>query len=244
MFRGIPITTFMTMTPIRLTSFALSLLLLPGCYLGHGNESDAGAPAPTPRDSAADSDIGRDASSDGAPLPADPDPDLGPDARPSDYPEADDWRMPPRIGAEDPCCVMEEPVVIADEDESFERGIHWRGGLAVEWGAGRWAVATQGFERETLSSSTTLFELAPDGRRYGTHELGLSVVSEAFRYAEGRWGFVGFVDDLIFRHALRMRTDFSFVSDPMALGPNHERFEAVARLTHGNTWVAFRHLDG
>ncbi len=237
------------MTAFRLTPFALSLLLLPGCYLRHGLEGDAGSPPPTPRDSAADTHVGRDASSDGGALPTEPDPDLGPDARPSDYPEADDWDDPPVIAEGDPCCVLGEPIRVVEEDEGINLGL--REPARIAWGAGRWAVLTGRTidEMGEIVPRAAVLLLEREGTRIGAaHVLDLEPSGyDDIRWAEGRWAVATMggrsEDHSATVYGRLYDRDFRPAGDIVELGRalnEGTRGPALARLTHGDRWVALR----
>lgn len=76
------------------------LTLLGGCYLAHGLGDDDATGGPTTR-------------VDAGPTPVDPSTseDRGPDSRPSDYDDADDWEDPPE-GAR--CCELDPPILVAE----------------------------------------------------------------------------------------------------------------------------------
>ncbi|MCZ7678338.1 MAG: hypothetical protein M5U28_06020 [Sandaracinaceae bacterium] len=146
--------------PARTLLLALTLTL-PSCYLAHGRSSepaerpdagravrrDAGRPAPL-------SDGGREppARDAGPPLPPEPDPDLGPGTRPSEYPDAEEWTEPPPLGEDDPCCELDEPVrVLSREDGvvvAYERP-------SLAWGPGRWGSSRCRSSPSATGTSTT-----------------------------------------------------------------------------------------
>ncbi len=141
---------------------ALAVVALPGCYLFHGIEGagssiDAGSmradAVRPPSIDASDppvSDAGpardeRDTATpdSGPPLPRAPEPDPGPDGRPSDDP--DDWVDPPDLGADEPCCVLGDPVLVTSREAGTS--LRYEPPL-VAWRPGRWALAvTRYFER-------------------------------------------------------------------------------------------------
>ncbi len=130
----------------------------------------------------------------GPPLPREPEPDPGPDGRPSDDP-GDDWvDPPPPGGVDDPCCTLSEPVRVTSRIEGMS--------LAEEppliaWRPGRFALAvTRYFERsEGDIFRIVVYELNDDGSRAGEALLLdappriSSDRSEprSLRWAAGRW---------------------------------------------------------
>src|SRR5688572_19691016 len=72
-----------------------------------GTTMDAG----TELDAATEADAGIEIDA-GTLLPEEPDPDLGPDSRPSDYVADGEWEIPPEIGPDDPRCTLHDPILV------------------------------------------------------------------------------------------------------------------------------------
>lgn len=225
---------------------ALVIGLTVGCYRSHTRDAlDAGAGAH--RDAAApdgareteDADDLRDA---GPVLPSEPDPDLGPDARPSDYPDADDWDDVPPASDIDPCCTMDEPILI-------EAPLYLPSRPAIAWGAGRWGLLTVGLVE---GQRAEIFELAPDGHPLGSGVVldtppggdgGLASDRGTIRWAEGRWAVALAVwagTDSEWAGRLYDR-DLRPASDWQALGTSDRGLVDLARLTRGDRWVGVTH---
>lgn len=121
------------------------------------------------------------------PLPGDPEPDLGPDARPSDYPDAADWEPP---SAPVDCCDLGEPVLVEPAvPSSLPAGIGG-GPLQVEWASVGWGVfLIRGVETD---EEMGLVRLAPEGAVVAdARALGPAGVSFfRARWAAGRYGLV------------------------------------------------------
>lgn len=234
-------------------SLGLAAALLSGCYLSHGRVDDA-ALRPGTRDAGIarrDAGASTDASTDaGVALPPEPDPDLGSESRPSDYPDADEWEAPPDLGEDDPCCVMSDPVLLTSRDEGMALLHH---PPYIAYGHGVWGLAaTRQFLRSDpeLGFRVVLWQLAADGVPVaeprdvaptpGSSEDAPTTV-RALRWQEGRWALVasgaappagGTTREMhaqLFDHELRPATSWL----PLGLAKGVD----VARLTSGDRWL-------
>jgi hypothetical protein len=243
------------MTFVRLALAVLATFALSGCYLFHqaGGGPDAGHGPLVPDASVTPvRDAGRptdpppvDA---GPPLPAEPDPDLGPDARPSDYPDADEWEDPPPPSDTDPCCVLGEPVLLTSRSPEGMALTHEAPHIA--WGPGSWGVlATRiaaGPRWDDSESRPVVFELDADGTPLGAPRvLERAGRTRALHYAEGRWavailldptaGPVGTATARLFDREWRPASPWWTLG--LAGGLD------LARLTHADRWLGFRAAD-
>jgi hypothetical protein len=232
--------------PIALVAATLALV---GCYATHersgdGSVRDMGSlrdAAPRP-----DGATGDSSSPDGV-LPAEPDPDLGGDARPSDYPEAEDWDDPPSIAPWDPCCTLGAPIRVLDEDE----GIHYLTRdqpVRIAWGADRWAVLAQRLDGTDgdIDPHAVIISLDADGNRIDTRVLEQPMLgSGELLFAEGRWAVAteNLDDDVSHVSGRLFDRDFRPATPVMDLGTTHQSSLALVRLTHLDRWVALRHED-
>lgn len=244
-------------------------LLLPGCFLFHFDESPPRRDSGVGRDAGVRRDVGfspdvgrsdagrRDAGRDAAFIdvgPADPptpDPDLGPDARPSDY--AEDWVDPPVVGDDESCCLVGPVVRLASREEGFkviDEAPH------IAWGPGYWGVLAQRQsvedDWEALDAHPILFELDADGTpRRAPHVLespidGLPRV-EALAWAEGRWsialGGAPIIGDIRQIHVRLFDAEIRPASAWLPVGEAGVGMVDVARITHGDRWIA-THVSG
>lgn len=234
-----------------LVSALVALLFMPGCYLSHGLRE----PEPGPIDAAPQRDAAtprrdagprteRDA---GPPLTGDPDPDLGPGSRPSDYPDADEWGQPPALDDDEPCCELDEPVRVTSRDE----GIVIAETPRIAWGPSRWGVlvsATTGDPwREFFP---TVFLLEREGQPIG----GPIVLTDTprghgeIRWAERRWAIAiegaSTIGDFREMQGRLYDDDLRPVSEWSPLGVARAWRYALARLTHGDVWLAALSDDG
>lgn len=159
--------------------------------------------------------------------------DLGSDARPSDYPEADDWTdADPSAIEGEPCCeLVGDPIGVDDA------GMHSRGGL-VAWNGSGWGVAwtTSWYG----SDGQLLFQpLDPDGARAGgTTEFETGDHSFAF---DLEWGWD--------RYGVTVYTPRGTMNAVTMLGEGGENLTgwtmlaedasapSIARYVHGGGWV-------
>ncbi len=242
----------------RNTALIAASVVLCACYATHERSEDASVRDAGSRDGSSRTDGARrdaaggaDASGDASPgvLPAEPDPDLGGDARPSDYPEAEDWDDPPNIPAWDPCCTLGEPRRIMDRDEGRDYATRDEP-VEIAWGAGRWAVLAQrlfgGAEGDRTVPHGVILSLDADGTRIDTRVLEQPMTGGGeLLYAEGRWavaseqleGDVSQVSGRLFDRNFRPATPI------MDLGTTHQASLALVRLTHLDRWVALRDED-
>jgi hypothetical protein len=152
-----------------LLSLAFSLVMA-SCYRSHGlgngdggvRRSDA-APVDASAADTGPADTGsppvRDSGTDV--LPPEPDPDLGPDARPSDYPEAMGWEDPDPSAypADESCCTL-----IGEEQTLEMGGEEGVGTVALDWNGREWGLLYVGRDRAVF------VPLRPLGEP-GTHRL-------------------------------------------------------------------------
>ncbi|MCB9591966.1 MAG: hypothetical protein H6719_04475 [Sandaracinaceae bacterium] len=149
-----------------LVSLGIAIVLV-GCYRRHEGEGggptarddasrrDGGSVEPPRRDGGSTPPARRDGGSDGeTPLPPESFEDPGPDARPSDDPEAAGWGDRPDLDPDEPCC---EPVG-APVDIPFADA-PW-GIPAIEWNGDGWGVL---YPRE----ASAFQQLDRDGARVG-----------------------------------------------------------------------------
>lgn len=156
---------------------AVAALALAGCHRSHGRSeraTDAGGAA-TPGDAGR----GVDASADAAvALPRGPVDDPGPDARPSDEPEAAEWEAAPDLDPDAPCC---DP---AGAPTDIPIGRDPVGDVALEWNGDGW-----GLLYASISPRPAFQELTRDGaavgplRRFDVTGLGARLV-----WSGGRFG--------------------------------------------------------
>jgi hypothetical protein len=226
---------------------ALALVLLSslqGCYLVHGR--DAPGDPPTPAHDAGGPSLVDAGLPPADPLPAEPDPDLGPDARPSDYPDADDWEDPPDIPEDAPCCELGEPILITSRDEGR---VLAHEPPSIAWGPGRWGLlATQQMFAPEWEHDprAVVFELAADGTSLGPPVVLDRETDRAgvIRWAEGRWAVAvsgaSLGADVREWHAQLFDRDLRPASEWIALGPARVFQIDLARMTAGDRWVAMR----
>lgn len=247
------------------TVISLVLSLVAGCYRSHLRASrdttrDGGTDAGelSRRDAAVirpdsggpivERDGGRVEEDDaGPPLPSDPDPDLGPGSRPSDYPDADDWEDLPPLGSSDPCCTMDDPIRIAGRDEGL---VLDREGPVIAWGPGRWGLlgTRQGvspdFEHDPRA---VVYELSADGRSLGPpHVLaGETLEARALAWAEGRWAVGVTTRDLVASvrdWSVRLYDEnLTPASAWQSVGAHGLWLFDLVRMTRGDRWVAIGH---
>lgn len=204
------------------------LVVLAGCGAGShpvGDDDDVGA-----SDGDADSDPGGEGEGEGG---EGEELDLGPDARPSDYPEAGDWRDadPSALGEGDPCCeLVGDPVVL---DGPGGTG----GPPVVEWNGGGWGVAwPAGFR-----------SLDPLGEPLGTMVsiAGASrYTSVALNWGNGRYAVAATASEWPTRRAevLMLDADGRILVGPTDLGAELDEPD-IARQSHGHGWVIVYNVD-
>ena len=180
-----------------LSAAVAALGCMAGCYLSHGREAPSGRDsdaAPRAADSGSAVDAGApvlDASTPPSPpLPPLPDdePDVGPDERPSDDPDADEWMDPPSgLGT---CCEVGEVVGLDDIERQASRPrVAWDG---TEWGVtwGDQPAPSAGgllrllFRRIDGDARPTIGMVtvdeagaAPTAMAYGNHRFGITTVT-------------------------------------------------------------------
>lgn len=224
------------------SSAALALLIASGCFGGH----EAVAP-----DGGSDPRTDAGSTVDGGPslLPPEPEPDLGPDSRPSDYPDADAWEDPPDLGPDEPCCVLSEPLeVIAREPFALDVS---SGPPRIARGPDGWGLLllrNDAPDDPTAGPVPVLFHVSRDATSIrATRDLtfpssdGEMVEALALEYAAGRWaiGYGGLwpveLDGRVFvrlyDRALTPATDWA----ALAHGTRYA-FDLV-RMAVGSSWV-------
>jgi hypothetical protein len=179
---------------------------------GIGLDGDADADTDTDADVDADTDSVTDTGGEG-------DLDLGPDARPSDYPEADDWHDsdPSKIGAGEPCCDLVGDAVELDGPQNAS------GPPVVAWNGEGWGVAWPPIAFRSLDP-------------LGTPLGDVVMVSNNWTVLALEWGYDryavaagGSVVGMLDRSGTLM-TDLTGLGEAVG-SPD------VARYTHGNGWV-------
>lgn len=247
----------------RATALGVSLLVMfasAGCYLAH----ERGAPTGESPDAASARDAGpasdADASSfdartspdtmpafdDAGPLiPSEPDPDLGPDARPSDY-DGGTWTDPPVLGPSDPCCTLADPIRITGRDEGV---VLEHTAPAIAWGPGLWGLLTtqQSFPPTfEVTPRAVVFELAADGTPIGNAHVMDRPIDHTgpLVWAEGRWAIAAYGDGALTGdtqwHTRLLDRDLRAATDWLDVGPAGSDALGLARFTTGDRWAALR----
>jgi hypothetical protein len=257
-------------TTVRI-AVALLMALTVGCYRSHlrgesedgeGGLRDGGSVASRDGDGIDRIDTGLDPHGDagmrgdggsrvdaGPVLPAEPDPDLGPDSRPSDYPDADDWDDVPPLAEGDPCCTMDDPILIASRDT----GMVLMREPVIAWGPDRWGLmATRASvaPRFLEDPHPVIFQLERDGHPGGDPVVLDQPSAEpgdtgVLHWAEGRWA-VGLTTGAI-GGDVRSWSARLFDADFTPASEWHTSIDAgvflydLARVTHGDQWVGIGH---
>lgn len=179
-------------------------------------------------DGDADSDPGGD---------ADADLDLGPEARPSDYPEANDWvdTDPSTLGEGEPCCELVGGAVQMDDDQTSG------GPPDVAWSGGGWGVLWGGQDGLTFRALDELgIAAAPPVVIDGDATRYVAIAS-----AEGRYGVVA--SSSTFGGALG-RVGIIDAAGSLLAGVTNLNGEVgdpdIARYSHGNGWIEVHRVRG
>jgi hypothetical protein len=167
-----------------------------------------------------------------------PDPDLGLDARPSEYPEAHDWAAaPPEIGDGDPCCTLGPVHSFAVETTSLGRSV------SIAWGPGRWGLMHAPIIRDTPA---LVFEVDRGGAPLGApHEIDRpGAFGASLQWAEGCWAVAApsadTRGDVREWYARLYDSELRSVGEWVPIGRSTYLQAAVARLTSGDRWIAVR----
>lgn len=228
-------------------------VIMTGCFARHSVATDSGVGDPADSssgDTRSPGDTGsppiRDASpgvADAAPwdaslegpppLPAEPELDLGPDARPSDYPEADGWSDPDpaRFPDGEPCCTP-----VGDEHTLEMGGDGGLANVALEWNGRQWGLLYTDSNRtvfvplEPLGAPGTHRRLPPrlsfwGDLAWGAGRFGVAVSTEAGEHDATYTATFMLLDE---RGAL--------ASEMILLSPAYR--VAMARMTHRDRWAA------
>lgn len=159
--------------------------------------------------------------------------DLGPDARPSDYPDADDWTdADPSAIEGDPCCeLVGEPTQVDDA------ATHSRPGL-VEWNGDGWAVlwtsSWYGPDGELLFQA-----LDPDGQRIGSTAAtatGDHSYAADIEWGSDRYGVTVYTPRGEMNAVAMLGADGADLTGWTMLGADATQ-PFLARYRHGAGWV-------
>lgn len=239
----------------RLALFTLSVIAFSGCYLSHRLPTDAQTDASVHDSATRDSALRDSALRDGAMLdtlvpfdagtvlPPEPDPDLGPDAAPSDYVDAGTWQDPP-LPSTDPCCVLGDPVRVTSRDEGT---VLDQEPPLIAWGPGVWGLLVTRMMAPPdwhISVDPLVFQLNPDGTPMGAARLlDHPGHGQVLRYAEGRWAVAIWVPEALggsLPNTMVRLFDREWhpTSAWLSLGPSswHDGAD-LARLTHSDRWL-------
>lgn len=216
-----------------------------GCYLSH-----EAAPSGTFDAGSSFRDAGvrrRDAGNAGrevdaeVPLPRDPRVDPGPDARPSDDPEAAGWEDDPGLAPDAACC---EPI---GPPTDIRVGEIARGGLAIAWNGDGWGVLYSGASDSGGADGTTAFQaLDRDGRPVG----GLRRYEEWATGADLEWADGRFAVLVTSRGGGPQDTAIALLDRRGVIDAGWTNLELggfggrVARLAHRDRWVAVSSASG
>ncbi len=221
---------------MRWGGLPISWILLAGCGAGpappaakdQGSDADSDSNGDTDADSDVGSESGSGGSDSGSASDSDSSPgeeelDLGPDARPSDYPEADEWTNTENtLDADDPCCeLVGEPIPLDASAAGRPPAI------AVDWNAAEWGVAFTPLGFQAIDSLGNPIDI-PNWTAAG------------FDHVRMTWGFDRYgaaIDD--FRsdgQIVLLDREGDAVTDIVALDPD-ARLPDLAWHTHGQGWV-------
>jgi len=150
--------------------------------------------------------------------------DLGPDARPSDYPEADDWidTDPSALGDGDPCCdLVGDPIVLDGPEDGG-------GPPVVAWNGAGWGVAWGG---------TTFRSLGRLGEPIGpvVHIRGGGGV-QALEWGTGQYGAAS-------SQVVMLDADGTVLAGPTRFGGEEVEQQDIARYAHGHGWVLVGNVE-